>query len=49
MRISVFDLAAIHAPREESSGDIALVVDSEKFIMSDDVELLEQLQKLPFR
>ncbi|MSV28489.1 MAG: DegT/DnrJ/EryC1/StrS family aminotransferase [Bryobacterales bacterium] len=43
-KIPLLDLAAIHAPlREEILGEIARVVDSQKFIMGDDVKQLEQL------
>jgi dTDP-4-amino-4,6-dideoxygalactose transaminase len=43
-KIPLLDLAAIHAPlRDEVLGEIARVVDSQKFIMGDDVKQLEQL------
>ncbi len=43
-KVPLLDLAAIHAPlREEILGEIARVVDSQKFIMGDDVKQLEQL------
>jgi dTDP-4-amino-4,6-dideoxygalactose transaminase len=43
-KIPLLDLAAIHAPiRDEILGEIARVVDSQKFIMGDDVKQLERL------
>ncbi len=43
-KIPLLDLAGIHAPlREEILAEIARVVDSQKFIMGDDVKQLERL------
>lgn len=43
-KIPLLDLAALHAPiRDEVLAEITRVVDSQKFIMGDDVKQLEQL------
>ena len=43
-KIPLLDLAALHAPiRDEILAEITRVVDSQRFIMGDDVKQLEQL------